>query len=306
MNGHFHAAHTGAVGGVVDPVLQMMLIPALMMQPCRAVALFAAFTSAGCFIQIPLAGGIPIVIQDMMAMLSGLILGPIYGTLSVFIFLVLGSIGLPVFSGKGGFDKILNGPTGGFLIGYMIAALAGGLIVHFFVKNPYKTIAQDSETPETTGTTTEFSAKTNILNWIFFALAAITATVICFAFGIASVAAVQNIEVDGIKFAIPDGYTEDMSMAKNGEVDENGFKTFDHTYFDSNYNMLSVTVFYDGGSVDFNSLKEPSEVEKTIKGHKGWFEFDKESELYFFTYVDNDKIVMITAEDEGLFEKVIV
>ena len=97
-----------------------------------------------------------------------------------------------------------------------------------------------------------------------------------------------------------------MSMAKNGEVDENGFKTFDHTYFDSNYNMLSVTVFYDGGSVDFNSLKEPAEVEKTIKGHQGWFEFDKESELYFFTYVDNDKIVMITAEDEGLFEKVIV
>lgn len=149
------------------------------------VALFAAFTSAGCFIQIPLAGGIPIVIQDMMAMLSGLILGPIYGTLSVFIFLVLGSIGLPVFSGKGGFDKILNGPTGGFLIGYMIAALAGGLIVRFFVKNPYKTIAQDSETPETNGTTTEFSAKTNILNWIFFTFAAITATVICFAFGIA-------------------------------------------------------------------------------------------------------------------------
>jgi len=126
------------------------------------------------------------------------------------------------------------------------------------------------------------------------------------AIGIGSVCAVQNIEVDGIKFAIPGGYTEDMSMAKNGEVDENGFKTFDHTYFDSNYNMLSVTVFYDGGSVDFNSLKEPSEVEKTIKGHKGWFEFDKESELYFFTYVDNDKIVMITAEDEGLFEKVIV
>ena len=35
------------------------------------VALFAALTSAGCFIQIPLPGGVPIVIQDMMAMLSG-------------------------------------------------------------------------------------------------------------------------------------------------------------------------------------------------------------------------------------------
>ena len=142
------------------------------------VALFAAFVCAGCFIQIPLAGGVPIVIQDMMAMLSGLILGPIYGTLSVFIFLVLGSFGLPVFSGKGGFDKILNGPTGGFLVGYMIAALAGGLIVHFLVKNPYKEVPADA-------TTTEFSAKINILNWIFFALAAIVATVVCFALGIA-------------------------------------------------------------------------------------------------------------------------
>lgn len=142
------------------------------------VALFAAFVCAGCFIQIPLAGGVPIVIQDMMAMLSGLILGPIYGTLSVFIFLVLGSFGLPVFSGKGGFDKILNGPTGGFLVGYMIAALAGGLIVHFLVKNPYKEVPADAAT-------TEFSAKTNILNWIFFALAAIVATVVFFALGIA-------------------------------------------------------------------------------------------------------------------------
>ena len=146
------------------------------------VALFAAFVCAGCFIQIPLAGGVPIVIQDMMAMLSGLILGPIYGTLSVFIFLVLGSLGLPVFSGKGGFDKILNGPTGGFLVGYMLAALAGGLIVHFLVKNPYKEIP--AENPADTPAT-EFSAKTNILNWIFFALAAIVATVVCFALGIA-------------------------------------------------------------------------------------------------------------------------
>lgn len=131
------------------------------------VALFAAFICAGCFIQIPLAGGVPIVIQDMMAMLSGLILGPLYGSLSVLIFLIAGSLGLPVFSGKGGFDKIINGPTGGFLIGYFFAALIAGLIVKLFIK-----------------TSSEFSAKQNICNWIFFALAAITATVVCFLFGI--------------------------------------------------------------------------------------------------------------------------
>lgn len=96
-------------------------------------ALFAALISAGCFIQIPLPGGIPILIQDMLAMLSGLILGPLQGGISVLIFLVLGSIGLPVFSGKAGIQVIFGGPTGGFLIGYLLGAVAGGLFLKFLL-----------------------------------------------------------------------------------------------------------------------------------------------------------------------------
>ncbi len=91
-------------------------------------ALFAAIISAGCFIQIPIPGLIPIVIQDMLAMLSGLILGPLYGGAAVLIFLVLGAIGLPVFKGVGGIAVITEGPTGGFLIGYFLGAIAAGLI----------------------------------------------------------------------------------------------------------------------------------------------------------------------------------
>ncbi len=96
-------------------------------------ALFAAITAAGCFIQIPLPGGIPIVLQDMMAMLSGLLLGPVYGGIAVLVFLVLGSIGLPVFSGKAGIQVILAGPTGGFLIGYFAGAVIGGLFLHILL-----------------------------------------------------------------------------------------------------------------------------------------------------------------------------
>ena len=55
-------------------------------------ALFAALISAGSFLIIPLPGGIPIVLQDMMAMLSGLILGPVYGAIAVAVFLLLGSM----------------------------------------------------------------------------------------------------------------------------------------------------------------------------------------------------------------------
>src|SRR5574344_596437 len=87
-------------------------------------ALFAALIAAGVFIQIPLPGGVPITVQDMMALLSGLMLGPIYGTLAVAVFLLLGIIGLPVFTGKAGIQVLIAGPTGGFLWGYLFAAFA--------------------------------------------------------------------------------------------------------------------------------------------------------------------------------------
>lgn len=96
-------------------------------------ALFAALISAGCFIQIPLPGGIPIVLQDMMSMLSGLLLGPVYGTAAVIVFLILGCIGLPVFSGKAGVHVLIGGPTGGFLFGYMLSALAAGIFLALFL-----------------------------------------------------------------------------------------------------------------------------------------------------------------------------
>src|SRR5574344_2437801 len=101
-------------------------------------ALFAALTAAGCFIQIPLPGGIPIVLQDMMAMLSGMLLGPLYGTIAVFVFLVLGCIGLPVFSGKAGLHVLIGGPTGGFLFGYLLGALAAGIILSLLLPTSKK------------------------------------------------------------------------------------------------------------------------------------------------------------------------
>lgn len=130
-------------------------------------ALFAALISAGCFIQIPLPGGIPIILQDMLAMLSGMLLGPLYGSLAVFVFLVLGSIGLPVFSGKAGLQVITAGPTGGFLIGYLLGALAAGLFLKFLL-------------PPASAERRHVKAKTYIL----ITAAAVLATVIIFVCGI--------------------------------------------------------------------------------------------------------------------------
>jgi biotin transport system substrate-specific component len=91
-------------------------------------ALFAALTAAGAFISIPLPfSPVPIVLQNLFALLSGLILGPVMGPLAVLLYLAAGALGAPVFAGgTGGFVRFL-GPTGGFLIGYLLAALVGGL-----------------------------------------------------------------------------------------------------------------------------------------------------------------------------------
>ncbi len=101
-------------------------------------ALFAALISAGCFILIPLPGGIPIAFQDMLAMLSGLLLGPLYGSFAVVIFLLLGAIGLPVYTGKAGIQVLLHGPTCGFLLGYFFAAFLGGLALKVFLPQEKK------------------------------------------------------------------------------------------------------------------------------------------------------------------------
>jgi biotin transport system substrate-specific component len=92
-------------------------------------ALFAAIISAGAFIVIPF-GPIPIVLQNMFTLLSGLVLGPLWGTAAVVLFLLAGAIGLPVFANNGspmGLARIL-GPSGGYMLGYLLGACVAGFI----------------------------------------------------------------------------------------------------------------------------------------------------------------------------------
>ena len=95
-------------------------------------ALFAAIISAGAFIVIPV-GPVPLVLQNMFTLLSGLILGPVLGSAAVGLFLAAGIVGVPVFANNGsppGLARIV-GPTGGYLFGYLLGAFIAGLIVGF-------------------------------------------------------------------------------------------------------------------------------------------------------------------------------
>ena len=97
--------------------------------PLTLSVVFAGLASAGAQASVPL-GPVPFVLSDFVILLSGLILGPLFGSLSVAIYLMTGALGLPVFAdGHSGWDHF-TGPTGGYLVGFLAAGLVVGLISH--------------------------------------------------------------------------------------------------------------------------------------------------------------------------------
>ncbi len=91
--------------------------------------LFAALVSVGAYIAVPIPGTpVPMVLQNLFIILTALLLGPGWGTASILVYLTLGAIGLPVFSGGAGGLAVFVGPTGGYLAGYLVAApVMGGI-----------------------------------------------------------------------------------------------------------------------------------------------------------------------------------
>ena len=74
-------------------------------------------------------GLIPLTGQTFAIGLTATFLGKRTGTVSVFIYLLLGLIGLPVFSGMTGGIGVLFGPTGGYLIGFIVQTWLIGSIM---------------------------------------------------------------------------------------------------------------------------------------------------------------------------------
>lgn len=98
-------------------------------------ALFSAIIGILAQITIPLPM-IPITGQTLAIGLAATILGAAYGTLSVFLYLLIGMIGVPVFAQLTAGLGILIGPTGGFLVGFIPAAF----IIGFFLEKTAFTI----------------------------------------------------------------------------------------------------------------------------------------------------------------------
>jgi biotin transport system substrate-specific component len=90
--------------------------------------LFSALLCAGAYISIPIPlGPIPLALSNFFAVLSGLLLGPLWGALSSALYVAVGALGFPVFSGGRGGIAHIAGPSGGYLAGYLVGAALAGL-----------------------------------------------------------------------------------------------------------------------------------------------------------------------------------
>jgi biotin transport system substrate-specific component len=94
-------------------------------------AVFAALTAATAPVglQHPLVPGVPITLQTFWMYLAGFVLGPLWGAASFGLYVVAGLAGLPVFEDGGGIGYLL-GPTGGYIVGFVLSAAVIGLVVH--------------------------------------------------------------------------------------------------------------------------------------------------------------------------------
>lgn len=90
-----------------------------------AASLMAALTAVCSQIQIPLPA-VPLSLSLFAVHLSGALLGPLWGPVSQVVYVMLGLAGVPVFAGLRAGPPVLFGNTGGYLVGYILAAFATG------------------------------------------------------------------------------------------------------------------------------------------------------------------------------------
>ncbi len=95
-------------------------------------ALLAALTGAFAYVSFPNpVSPAPVSLQVLGVFLAGLLLGPVWGGVSMALYLAAGAVGAPVFAGgSAGVAVLWIQPTSGYLWSYPVAALVVGTIAH--------------------------------------------------------------------------------------------------------------------------------------------------------------------------------
>jgi len=98
-------------------------------------ALFVAIIAIGAFIRIPIPY-IPFTLQITFVSLAGILLGSRRGALCCLVYMILGLVGLPIFTQGGGIGYLIQ-PTFGYIIGFIFGAWITGFIIERDVNPSY-------------------------------------------------------------------------------------------------------------------------------------------------------------------------
>ena len=91
-------------------------------------ALFAGLICIAAPISIP-TGAIPITLASLAVYITGAILPLQQALCAVAVYILVGAVGLPVFSNYSGGIQVILGPSGGYISGYLFCVLAEGLFL---------------------------------------------------------------------------------------------------------------------------------------------------------------------------------
>lgn len=110
----------------------------------RSMALVSLMTAVCCILapmSVPI-GPVPVSLSVLAVLFVAYVIGPRLGAISVLLYILIGLVGLPVFSGYSGGPAKLFGPTGGYIIGYLpLVIIAGWFVTRFPTRQWYLQIA---------------------------------------------------------------------------------------------------------------------------------------------------------------------
>lgn len=177
------------------------------------IGLAVALIAVSAWITVPL-GPVPFTLQMLSITFVVCLLKPKEAIAAIYCYELLGAIGVPVFSGMRGGIGVLMGPTGGFLLGYLIGVpVAVGFLylVRKAIDSNRSIKAQQSEDgSDASFAGTQGFALKNIKGAVSGICAGVIFTLIAYTFGVVQYMAVSGVGIEValtvsvIPFIIPD------------------------------------------------------------------------------------------------------
>lgn len=118
----------------------------------------------------------------------------------------------------------------------------------------------------------------------------------------------EKITIDGIDFQVPDGFTEDPLYESVNETSSQGGVeyTYNQKLFENDKNQSVSILVGDYGEykVTDDVIQVVADEKKTINGIDGYTA--EEDGIYIFAYAKNDKLVVLTATEDNLFDQFLI